>query len=95
MNFTEQDMKFWIYEAKITKEFRQKCKANNITISEIMAEIDDDSIVIREEKSQKWPVPVTREKWGKTLTRCRKNTKSAFRDTNFCACAERRMQLKR
>ena len=52
MNFTEQDMKFWIYEAKRTKEFRQKCKANNITISEIMAEIDDDSIVIREEKCQ-------------------------------------------
>lgn len=52
MNFTEQDIKFWIYEAKRTKEFRQKCKANNITISEIMAEIDDDNIVIREEKCQ-------------------------------------------
>jgi hypothetical protein len=29
---TNQDIKFWVYEAKRTQEFRKKCKLNNITL---------------------------------------------------------------
>jgi hypothetical protein len=44
----EEKMRFWIYDAQRTKEFRKKCRQNKISISEIMKELDDDHIVIKE-----------------------------------------------
>ena len=43
MNIDKENLKFFIYEAKRTKEFREKCKNNKLSISEIMKEIDDDN----------------------------------------------------
>jgi hypothetical protein len=46
---SQEDVKFWIYEAKRTREFRQKCKKQELSIEQIMKEIDDDHIPIQEE----------------------------------------------
>ena len=49
MNITDDDIRFWIYDAKGTKEFRYKCKRNLLSISQIMEAIDEDHIKIVEE----------------------------------------------
>jgi hypothetical protein len=46
---SQEDVKFWIYEAKRTREFRQKCKKQELSIEQIMKEIDDDHILVQEE----------------------------------------------
>ena len=53
MNITNDDLRFWIYDAKRTKEFRTKCKQNKLSISQIMKAIDDDHIKITEEKCER------------------------------------------
>ena len=50
MEITKESLKFYIYDAIKTKEYRTKIKNNELTISEIMKEIDDDHIEIFEEK---------------------------------------------
>ena len=50
MNTKQDNLKFWIYEAKRTTEFRKNCKLNKLSISEIRKEIDDDNILITEDK---------------------------------------------
>lgn len=45
----EEKMRFWMYDAQRTKEFRKKCRQNKLSISEIMKEVDEDHIVIKEE----------------------------------------------
>ena len=37
----EEKMRFWIYDAQRTKEFRKKCRQNKLSISEIMKELAD------------------------------------------------------
>lgn len=57
MNSSSQDdLQFWIYEAKRTIEFRQKCEKQELSIEQIMKEIDDDHIPIQEEPcKRKYP----------------------------------------
>ena len=56
MNITQEDLKFWIYEAQRTREFRRKCSGANLSIKEIMKEIDEDHIPIQEEPcKRKYP----------------------------------------
>lgn len=53
---SQEDVKFWIYEAKRTREFRQKCKKQELSIEQIMKEIDDDHILVQEEPcKRKYP----------------------------------------
>lgn len=56
MNITQDDLKFWMYEAQRTREFRRKCSGANLSIKEIMKEIDEDHIPIQEEPcKRKYP----------------------------------------
>lgn len=50
MNLSENNLKFMIYDAKKTIEFRYKTSNNLLNISQIMVLIDDDHIPIHEEK---------------------------------------------
>lgn len=50
MNLSENNLKFLIYDAKKTIEFRYKISNNLLNISQIMNLIDDDHISIYEEK---------------------------------------------
>ena len=61
MEITEESLKFYIYDAKRTKEFRIKLRKNELTISEIMKEIDDDNIEIFEEKCLKRKTRIGKE----------------------------------
>ena len=53
MNITEDNIKFWTYEAKLTKEFRYKSKNNLLSIAQIMKAVDEDHIQIVEEKCER------------------------------------------
>ena len=56
MNSSQDNLKFWIYEAQRTREFRQKCRKQELSIEQIMKEIDDDHIQIQEEPcKRKYP----------------------------------------
>jgi hypothetical protein len=55
-NSSQEELKFWIYEAQRTREFRLKCKKQELSIEQIMKEIDDDHIPIQEEPcKRKYP----------------------------------------
>lgn len=49
MDITEENIRFWIYQAQYTKTFRYKCKHQLLDISQIMQAIDEDHIKILEE----------------------------------------------
>ena len=50
MNIKKENLDLYIYNAIETKQFRQKMKEDKLKISEIMKEIDEDHIKIKEEK---------------------------------------------
>ena len=56
MSISKENLDFLIYDALLTKEFRQKMKKGELNIAEIMKEIEDDHIDIKENKcSRKKP----------------------------------------
>ena len=60
MNIIKENLDFLIYDAIRTKEFRQNMKQGKLSIAEIMKEIDDDHIEIKEDKC-----PVKKPRIGK------------------------------